>query len=74
MPRNHRLWLDDDEGKSPASPQPGQPNPQEAIRSAQTNAMAVGRALQDQELVAQGKDFHLQSCPSAEASRYGEKQ
>jgi len=74
MPRNHRLWLDDDEGKSPASPQPGQPNPQEAIRSAQTNAMAVGRALQDQELVAQGKDFHLQSCPSAEARRYGEKQ
>ncbi len=69
MPRNHRHWLDDDKGRSPASPQPGKPNPQEAVRSAQMNAMAVVRALQDQELVAQGKDISLQSGPSGEGSR-----
>ena len=36
--------------------------------------MAVVGALQDQELMAQGKDFGLQNCPSSEASWHGEKQ
>jgi hypothetical protein len=36
--------------------------------------MAVVRALQDQKLLAQGKDFSLQSCPSSKASWHREKQ
>jgi hypothetical protein len=36
--------------------------------------MAVVSALQHQELMAQGKDFSLQSCPSSEARWHGEKQ
>ena len=55
-------------------PQPGQPHPQQAVSGAQTNAMAVVRTLHDQELMAQGKDFSLQSCPSSEAGWHGEKQ
>ena len=74
MPRNHRLRLHNDQRRSPARPQPGKPNPQEAVSSAQTNAMAFVRALQDQELMTQGKDFSLQSCPSSEAGWHGEKQ
>jgi hypothetical protein len=37
-------------------------------------AMAASRALQDQELMAQGQDFSLESDPSSEASGHGEKQ
>jgi hypothetical protein len=74
MPRNHRLWVHNDQSGSPARPQPGKPNPQEPVSSAQTNAMAVVRALQDEELMAQGKDFGLQSCPSSQAGRLVEKQ
>jgi len=58
----------------PVCPQPGQPNPQQAFCSAETNAMSVVRALQDQELMSQGMDFSLQSWPSSEADWYGEKQ
>jgi hypothetical protein len=36
--------------------------------------MAAVGALQDQELMAQGKDFSLQSCPRSEAGWHGEKQ
>jgi hypothetical protein len=48
MPRNHRLWLDDDEGGSLTGPQTREPNPQEPVSGAQTNAMAGAGALQDQ--------------------------
>ena len=36
--------------------------------------MTTARALQDQELMTQGKNFSLQSCPSSEAGWHGEKQ
>ena len=36
--------------------------------------MTTAGALQNQELMTQGKDFSLQSCPSSEAGWYGEKQ
>jgi hypothetical protein len=74
MPRNHRLWLDDDEGGSPASPQTREPNPQEPVGSAQTNATASAGALQDQQLMAECQDPNMQSCASSEAARSGEKQ
>jgi hypothetical protein len=74
MPRDDGLRLYDDQSGSPFSPQPGKPNPQEAVSNAQTNAMAVVRTLQDQDLMAQGKDFSLQTCPSSEAGWRGEKQ
>ena len=55
-------------------PQRGQSNPQQAVRNAQTNAMAAVRAPQDEELMAQGKDSPFQSCSSSEAGWRGEKQ
>ena len=36
--------------------------------------MTTAGALQNQELMTQGKDFSLQSCPSREAGWHGEKQ
>jgi hypothetical protein len=48
--------------------------PRQPFSSAQTHAMAVIRPLQDQELMAQGNDFSLQSCPSSQAGWRGEKQ
>ncbi len=36
--------------------------------------MTTAGALQNQELLAQGKDFSLQSCPSSEAGWHKEKQ
>jgi hypothetical protein len=36
--------------------------------------MTTVGALQNQELMAQGKDFSLQSCPSSEAGGHREKQ
>jgi hypothetical protein len=62
MPRNHCLWLHNDQSGSPASPQHAEPNPQKAVSSAQTNAMAVVSALQDQELMRQSEDFSLQGA------------
>jgi hypothetical protein len=44
------------------------------VLSTSTSAMAAVRATQDQEWMAQGKDFSLQSCPSSEAVWHGEKQ
>ena len=46
-PGNRRLWLEDDEGRTPVSPQPGKPNPQEAVSHAQTDTMAAVRAPQE---------------------------
>ena len=36
--------------------------------------MTTAGALQNQELMAQGKDFSLQSCPSSEVGWHREKQ
>ena len=35
MPRNHRLWLDDDQGLGPAIPQPTEHNPEQPIEAIQ---------------------------------------
>jgi hypothetical protein len=48
--------------------------PQQSVSTAKTKAIAAVRALQDQELIAQGKDFSLQSCASSEAGWGGRKQ
>ena len=45
--RQSPSWLEDDEGRSPVSPQPGKPNPQEAVSHAQTDTMAAVRAPQE---------------------------
>jgi hypothetical protein len=36
--------------------------------------MTTAGTLQNQELMTQGKNFSLQSCPSSEAGWHGEKQ
>jgi len=64
-PGNHRLWLEDDEGRTPVSPQPGKPNPQEAVSHAQTDTMAAVRALQE--------GYQHAEEPGSEASCEGEK-
>src|ERR1700730_15612245 len=73
MPGVDGLGLDDNQCGSPVRPQPGQPNPQQAVSTTQTNAMAAIRTPQDQELMAQGKDFSFQRCPRSEAGWHGEK-
>jgi hypothetical protein len=74
IPADDGLGLKDNQCGSPIRPQPGQPNPQQAVSGVQTNAVAAVRLLQNQELMAQGQNFSLQSCPSSEIAGHGEKQ
>lgn len=74
MTGNDCLELEGHQGGSPVRSQPGHSNPPQAVRSAQTNAMAAIKAQQDEELMAQGRDFRSKSCPSSKASWQREKQ
>jgi hypothetical protein len=55
MPSDHGIGLDDDEGGTPASPEPGDPDPEDAILAVKLRP--VNRALQDAELVAEREVF-----------------
>jgi len=42
-------------------------------RGTEAELMTTARSLQNQELMTQGKDFSLQSCPSSETGWHGEE-
>ena len=45
-----------------------------SVSGTQAELMTTVGPLHDQELMTQGKDFSLQSCPSPEAGWHAEKQ
>jgi hypothetical protein len=69
MPSNDSFWLNDDEGRAPADPEPGQPCPEESISGGQLRSLH--RALQHAELVAQSKDLKLKGRSGAEQRQKG---
>jgi hypothetical protein len=64
MPRDDRLRLHDAKCRSPIRPHTGEPNPEETIGDRQPQALLLVLALEDEKLMAQGKDFCLEcnSC------------
>src|SRR5258706_14591723 len=74
MPTDDGLRLHDNQCGTPCSPQVRQPDPEGSVRGTEAELTTTAGALQDQELMTQGKDFSLQSCPSSEVGWHGEKQ
>ena len=64
MPGDHRLRFHDAKGRSPVRPHTGEPDPEETIGDRQPQALFLVPALEDEKLMAQGKDFCLEcnSC------------
>jgi hypothetical protein len=46
--------------RSPVTPEPREPRPEDTISPAETKLTATGSTLEDQELMAEGKHFSLQ--------------
>jgi hypothetical protein len=66
VPSDDRFRLDDHQGRSPVTPEPREPRPEDTISPAETKLTATGSTLQDQELMAKGKHFSLQGEARAE--------
>ncbi len=64
MPGDDGLGLHDKQCRSPATPQSCEPYPQESIGATQAQPMATAGALEDQELMSEGKNLSLQRCSS----------
>jgi len=64
MPFNDRFWLDDDEGRTPADPKPGQLCPEESISGVQLRPLH--RVPPGAELVARSKDLQVEGPPESE--------
>jgi hypothetical protein len=67
LPPHHGVWRHDHEGRSPPGPEPGQPNPQKAIRPAQPGPQ--DRSLIHGKLVAQGEVLQSQLAVAAAEER-----
>jgi hypothetical protein len=52
MPGDDGLGLEDEQCRSPIVPQAGEPDPEDAIRPAETKLVATARTLYDQKLMA----------------------
>src|SRR6266853_502560 len=64
MPGDDGLGLHDKQCRSPAAPQSCEPYPQESIGATQAQPMATAGALEDQEVMSEGKNLSLQRCSS----------
>ena len=66
MPSDDRFRFDDHQCRSPVTPEPREPRPEDTISPAETKLTATGSTPQDQELMAEGKHFGLQGEARAE--------
>jgi len=73
VPSDDGLGFDDHQGRSPVTPEPREPRPEDAISPAETKLTATGSTLQDQELMAEGKHFSLQGEARAETITHTEE-
>jgi hypothetical protein len=60
VPSDHGLRLDDKQRRSPTSPKPREPNPQNAVSGSEIKAMSLLGALENQELLSQSENFSVQ--------------
>jgi hypothetical protein len=68
MPRDDRLRLHEDERLPPARPEAGHPNPEQAISGAQRHSTSAALPLEDEELVPQHEQFHVERRPARTTS------
>ena len=68
--QHHGVRLDEDEGGTPSGPQPGQPDPEDAIPAAEPGS--VGVSVKDGELLTEGEVLREEGdVPAAEISLAG---
>src|SRR6516164_8359630 len=60
MPGDHRFRFDDHQGRSPAAPELGEPNPQKSVSKAQARSVAAVRLLQYEELMPESQDLCME--------------
>ena len=65
MPGNHGVGLENYERRASLAPYLGQPDPEQAIRVVQLQAL-LGRALKHSDVMAKGNLFELQSSPASQ--------
>jgi hypothetical protein len=65
VPGDHSFGLNYHECGLPTTPERREPNPHKSVGDAQTQPMATAGALEDQELMPEGKDLGLQCCPNS---------
>ena len=61
MPSDHGVRLDDDEGGTPADPEPGQPDPEDAVAAAEP--WTAGPSLKDGNLLPEGEVLRYEASP-----------
>src|SRR5215469_5697790 len=67
MPGDHGFGFDDQQSRSPLTPESREPDPQEPVGGCQTHLVCTGGAVKDQELMPKGKDLGLNCSPSAKS-------
>ena len=67
VPRDHGFGFDDQQSRSPLTPESREPDPQEPVGGCQTHLVCTGGAVKDQELMPKGKDLGLNCSPSAKS-------
>jgi len=73
VPSDDRFRFDDDQGRSPVTPEPRESRPEDTISPAEAKLTATGSPLQDQGLMAEGKHFSLQGEARAETITHTEE-
>lgn len=69
MPADHGLWFHDDEDVGPAGPQVAEGCPEESIERVQGRPRPL--ALEDRDLLPEGKDFESSVAPSTDEDAEG---
>ena len=64
VPCDHRFGFDDHEGGPPATPEPREPDPEDAVCEAELYFVGTLGTLKDQELMTEGQDLRVE-CSSA---------
>jgi hypothetical protein len=67
VPGDCRFWFNNDESRTPARPQLGEPHPQAPIRATENKPLCVLSSLKHDELMAKGDDLGLNCGLSAKA-------
>ena len=73
MPGDDGFGLEDEQCRPPIIPQAREPHPEDSVRTAETKLVAAAQTLQDQKLMAEGKNLSLQNEARSETISETEK-
>ena len=73
MPGDDGFGLEDKQCRPPVIPQAREPHPEDSVRTAETKLVAAAQTLQDQKLMAEGKNLSLQNEARSETISETEK-